>query len=86
MELNLSWPPLSSSSSSSEEEEDLVDNDDAADEQKNDEGDLNGTKGAYKPEDVNDDNVGEEKPLSKSQEESFAIIQDFYDKRVESND
>eukprot|EP00944_MAST-04C_sp_MAST-4C-sp1_P006311 g6311.t1 len=86
LELNLSWPPLSSSSSSSEEEEDLADNDDAADEQKNDEGDLNGTKGAYKPEDVNDDNVGEEKPLSKSQEESFAIIQDFYDKRVESND
>ena len=80
LELNLSWPPLSSSSSSSEEEEeDLVENDDAVDEQKNDEGDLNGTKGAYKPEDLNDDNVGEEKPLSKSQEESFAIIQDFYD-------
>ena len=87
LELNLSWPPLSSSASSSEEEEeDLVENDDAVDLQKNDEGDLNGTKGAYKPEDINLDNVGDEKPLSKSQEESFAIIQDFYDKRIKSND
>ena len=85
LELNLSWPPLSSSASSSEEE-DLVENDDAVEEQKNDEGDSNGTKGAYKPEDINLDNVGDEKPLSKSQEESFALIQDFYDKRIKSDD
>ena len=77
--------PLSSSASSSEEE-DLVENDDAVEEQKNDEGDSNGTKGAYKPEDINLDNVGDEKPLSKSQEESFALIQDFYDKRIKSDD
>ena len=81
----LSWPPLSSSASSSEEE-DLVENDDAVEEQKNDEGDSNGTKGACKPEDINLDNVGDEKPLSKSQEESFALIQDFYDKRIKSDD
>lgn len=81
LELNLSWPPLSSSEEEEEEEEELIEKDVLVDEEKNGEGGLNGVKGTYKPEDPNDDNVGDEKPLSKSQEESFAIIQDFYDKK-----
>ena len=80
LELNLSWPPLSSSEEE-EEEEELIENDVLVGEEKNGEGGLNGMKGTYKPEDPNDDDVGDEKPLSKSQEESFAIIQDFYDKK-----